>query len=86
MKLNIKQVKRYLPPGNKIHTFRQADTGQLLGCDMRKHDLLKIIKQYGCQKAGKNSCSMNHGMATEDRVGFLFIETNDLFRTEILKE
>ncbi|HNL98896.1 MAG TPA: hypothetical protein PKL61_17315 [Accumulibacter sp.] len=64
-----------LPPGDNIHTFRQAGP-MLLGADHGRTSLLAAMRAAPCiEVTGPQAQAMNHGLAIRDENGFLFIET-----------
>lgn len=64
-----------LPAGDKIHTFRQAGP-MLLGADHDRGALLSaMLAAPEIQVTGAVAQSMNHGLAIQDDIGWLFIAT-----------
>lgn len=67
-------VKR-LPPGPRIHTFRQAGA-ILLGADHDRESLIAAMRAAPhIEATGPIVAAMNHGLAIFDEHGPLFIAT-----------
>jgi hypothetical protein len=65
-----------LPDKERVHTFR-GGMGMMLGCDVDKPDLLKIMKanEQTLELSGDMAASMGHGLVVFHD-GYLFIEAD----------
>lgn len=68
-----------LPPGEEIHTFRDAvadGTGVLFGADARREAILRKIQAFPCYRAGPGATGMGHGLCISDIADMpLFVQT-----------
>lgn len=72
--LTYEQALELLPEGDSIHTFRQA--GPIpIGCDWEREDILDALQFNTIYTTGDIAQSMGHGIAIQDKKGWLFIET-----------
>jgi len=74
-KLSYEEAVKLLPKGPRVHSYREAGLGILLGADYERKDLLDAMKQYPLYRSGEVASSMKHGLALKDEQGWLFIET-----------
>jgi len=72
--ISFEDAQQFLPEGEEVHTFRQGGPA-LVGCHWDKKDLLKAMKQSSIEITGEMAQSMKHGLAIQDKMGWLFIET-----------
>jgi hypothetical protein len=64
-----------MKPGEYVHTFKNSIPGVMLGCDMKRSEILKAVH---FEKAGDNASRMGHGLVawmSEKDGDFIFVET-----------
>lgn len=65
----------FLKPRGAIHTFRTG-SGMLVGADWSRASILEALKVAPeIQVTGDTAQSMGHGLAIQDKHGWVFIET-----------
>jgi len=70
------EAKAMMAEGDYVHTFRNACDGTLIGADMGRDRLIKIIEGGAtCELAGEVAADMKHGLVIHDDDGFLFVAT-----------
>lgn len=60
--LTKEQALSMLPDGDRIHTFRSAFGGVLIGCDWDRDKLEQEIREKQCEVGGSQCQAMNHGL------------------------
>lgn len=67
-----------LPDKEDLHTFRNPETGVLIGAPMYKIRAIELLKEYPdkIEITGAAGRAMEHGITLEYD-GFLFIETDE---------
>lgn len=77
--LTYEEAVGMLPDGDKIHTFRNAPPGVLIGADWDREDIIKAIADHGAELSGETATRTGHGMVifTGERTikDALFVET-----------
>jgi hypothetical protein len=73
--LTLEEAEKLLPEGDTVHTFRQGGLGLLVGADWSKTRILERFQTHGVGLSGDTARNMNHGLASFDDTGWLFIET-----------
>lgn len=80
VRLTADELDALMPEGERVHTFQQV-TGILLGCDMRREEILRYARDpLGCvELAGAVATEMNHGAVLfHPDMRDTFIETKPL--------
>lgn len=72
-KLTVEQAERLLPDTPVIHTFRE-NGGYLLGADWTREQILERFRTHGVELSGENAMKIQHGLASEDVQGWLYIQ------------
>jgi hypothetical protein len=73
--LTVEQATAMLPDRPRIHTFRQLISGELIGDEWDRDQVIDEIIKYGAELSGTAAASAGHGIVSEDSFGYLFIET-----------
>lgn len=74
VRLTFDEALAMLPADEEIHTFRQAGFA-LIGADWDRDEILKLIREKGCELSGEIASRMGHGIVLFDGDGTLFVET-----------
>lgn len=72
--ISAEQALAMLPDKPRIHTFRYSAVA-LIGADWDREEIVALIKKSKPELTGEAATGMGHGLAVEDKHGFLFIET-----------
>lgn len=72
--ISLNEAIKLLPPGDKIHTFRNP-AGMMIGCDWTREAVIDALDKSGeIQVTGATAQSMKHGLWIDDGGRGLFIE------------
>lgn len=72
--LTQEEVLKMLPDKDYIHTFREGSIS-LIGAYWSKKEILKAMENRKFELTGKQATSMGHGIAFQDKHGWVFVET-----------
>lgn len=61
VKLSREEVDEQLCTGENVHTFVSGGFA-LLGCDVKRVELLNDVEKYGAELAGEQAIKMKHGI------------------------
>ncbi len=65
-----------LPDGETIHTYTNPAPGLMLGCDVERGNLLKLLLEAKwIEESGPTATAAHHGIAIWRNNGWLFIQT-----------
>lgn len=73
--LSTQEAINLMADGEYIHTFRNPN-GMLIGADIKRDEIIKMMDEFGVQLAGDTAKKMKHGLCIKDG-SFLFIATKD---------
>lgn len=73
--LTPEKAEDFLPKTDRIHTFRQARNGMLIGADWDREEILKVIREFTPELSGEVATKMGHGIVIFDNTGPLFVQT-----------
>ncbi|MBK5239861.1 hypothetical protein [Clostridium sp.] len=76
-KLTKTEAIEMLPDTDYIHTFRQGDVNCLIGADWTREKMLEMINENQFELTGFYATNMGHGMAFQDELGWIFVETKE---------
>lgn len=75
VKLTSEQLDAMMPPGQRVHTFKQGGLA-IIGCDLDRSEILKAASERGAELSGNVATSMKHGAVIWDEHKTpVFVET-----------